>query len=76
MKISKQNAAHYIWGGQCDGWHLVQNEELSVIHERMPAGTSETRHYHSISRQFFSSSAGRRVWNLTGKSSCSNPMKE
>lgn len=75
MKISKQNAAHYVWGGQCDGWHLVQNDTLSIIHERMPAGTFETRHYHSTSRQFFSYSAERRVWNLMEKSSCSNLMK-
>ena len=53
MKISKTTAEHYIWGAQCDGWHLVKRPELSVIHERMPAGTSEARHYHRQSRQFF-----------------------
>lgn len=53
MKISKKNAPHYIWGETCDGWHLVQNEDLSVIHERMPLGSSEVKHYHEKSRQFF-----------------------
>ncbi|MBH8604498.1 cupin domain-containing protein [Thermoactinomyces sp. CICC 10522] len=53
MKISKNTAEHYIWGQQCDGWHLVKREELSVIHERMPAGTEEVRHYHEQARQFF-----------------------
>lgn len=53
MKISKQNAEHYIWGDQCDGWHLVKNKELSIIHERMPVQTSEVRHYHNQARQFF-----------------------
>lgn len=38
MKISKANAEHYLWGGDCDGWHLVKNQNLSVIHERMPSG--------------------------------------
>lgn len=76
MKMSKQNAAHYIWGAQCDGWHLVQNETLSIIHERMPAGTAEIRHYHSVSRQFFSSSAVKRVWNLMERRLCWKPMKE
>lgn len=46
MKINKALAQHYQWGAQCDGWHLVQNRELSVIHERMPAQTAEVNHYH------------------------------
>ncbi len=53
MKISKNVAEHYIWGEVCDGWHLVKQPELSVIHERMPAGSAEVRHYHERSRQFF-----------------------
>jgi quercetin dioxygenase-like cupin family protein len=51
--VSKQNAEHYVWGAACDGWHLVKQPELSVIEERMPPGTSEVRHYHVHSRQFF-----------------------
>lgn len=46
MKISKHNAEHYKWGENCDGWHLVKNQDLSIIHERMPANTSEIKHYH------------------------------
>jgi mannose-6-phosphate isomerase-like protein (cupin superfamily) len=53
MKISKQTADHYIWGERCDGWHLVKDSNLSVIHERMPSNTSEVKHYHEKSRQFF-----------------------
>ncbi|MFC3803868.1 cupin domain-containing protein [Cohnella sp. GCM10012308] len=53
MKISKHTAEHYIWGDHCDGWHLVKDQALSVIHERMPAHTSEVKHYHRQSRQFF-----------------------
>jgi mannose-6-phosphate isomerase-like protein (cupin superfamily) len=51
--ISKDTAEHYTWGQACDGWHLVKAADLSVIHERMPPGTSEVRHYHNKSRQFF-----------------------
>jgi mannose-6-phosphate isomerase-like protein (cupin superfamily) len=51
--ISKQNAEHYIWGQQCDGWRLVDETGQSIIHERMPADTSETRHYHDCAKQFF-----------------------
>ncbi|WP_088042362.1 cupin domain-containing protein [Bacillus sp. EAC] len=53
MKVSKQNAEHYIWGEMCDGWHLVKNNELSVIHEQMPPNTAEVRHYHCKAQQFF-----------------------
>lgn len=75
MKISKQEAAHYIWGAKCDGWHLVQGETLSVIHERMPAGTTETRHVHSKSRQFFLSLVARLAWSLTEKRTYWSRMK-
>ncbi len=47
------NAEHYTWGDRCDGWYLVRTPELNVIEERMPAGTSETRHFHVKARQFF-----------------------
>lgn len=53
MKINKALAPHYQWGAQCDGWHLVQNTDLSVIHERMPAQTAEVNHYHHHAQQFF-----------------------
>jgi mannose-6-phosphate isomerase-like protein (cupin superfamily) len=51
--VSTKSAEHYTWGADCDGWHLVKTGELSVIEERMPAGTSETRHSHVHARQFF-----------------------
>ncbi|HEX4894550.1 MAG TPA: cupin domain-containing protein [Hyphomicrobiaceae bacterium] len=51
--ISKRTAEHYTWGGDCDGWHLVKRDELSVIHERMPAGRAEVRHHHRMARQLF-----------------------
>lgn len=53
MKINTETATHYQWGDNCDGWHLVRQESLSVIQERMPPATSEVRHFHSLSRQFF-----------------------
>jgi len=51
--VSIQNAEHYTWGTQCDGWFLLKEESLHVIQERMPAGSAEERHYHKRSRQFF-----------------------
>jgi len=51
--ISSSTAEHYVWGGDCDGWHLVRQPGLSVIHERMPPGRQEVRHFHTRARQFF-----------------------
>ncbi len=51
--VSIDNAEHYQWGEQCDGWHLVKSKSLSVIQERVPSGCSEVRHLHEKSEQFF-----------------------
>ena len=51
--MSKENARHYTWGQQCDGWHLLDTPGLSVIQERVPAGAGDVRHYHERARQFF-----------------------
>ena len=55
--VATDNAEHYKWGGatgaDCDGWHLVNTDNLSVIEELMPPGTKEERHSHTKARQFF-----------------------
>ena len=51
--VSLINTEHYQWGQQCDGWHLLKRDEVSVIQERVPAGKAEVMHYHNTSRQFF-----------------------
>lgn len=53
MVVSIENAEHYIWGEICDGWHLLQRDEVSVIQECVPAGGAEVMHYHNKARQFF-----------------------
>lgn len=67
VKISKKNAEHYLWGDKCDGWHLVKNEEMSVIYERMPSHTSEVRHYHQYACQFFFVLSGTATFELEGE---------
>jgi mannose-6-phosphate isomerase-like protein (cupin superfamily) len=67
MKMNKINAEHYIWGDKCDGWHLVKNENVSVIHERMPPNTYEVRHYHEKSRQFFFVLSGPATIEVNGE---------
>jgi len=65
--ISKETAEHYVWGKACDGWHLVKNAKLSVIQERMPAGTSEARHYHTQAQQFFFVLSGTATLEIDGR---------
>jgi len=64
--ISKDTAEHYTWGAGCDGWHLVKQPELSVIHERMPPGSSEVRHYHERARQLFFVLSGTATLEVGG----------
>lgn len=64
--ISKDNAEHYNWGDNCDGWHLVKRQDMSIIHERMPSGTKEQRHYHHQARQFFFVLTGTLTMELNG----------
>lgn len=52
-KISTANAEHYLWGRGCYGWHLVKEEQLSVIQESVPPGQAEAAHYHKRANQFF-----------------------
>ena len=64
--ICIENAEHYRWGDGCDGWHLLKREEMSVIQERMPPGTSEKMHYHKLSRQFFFILDGTATMDVNG----------
>jgi len=50
---STLHADHYVWGEGCDGWRLLQGNDLSVIQERVPPGKAEVMHYHEHARQFF-----------------------
>lgn len=54
MNVSDiSSSEHYIWGEVCDGWHLLKQNDLSVIQEKVPPGKGEVNHYHNSSRQFF-----------------------
>lgn len=65
--ISTATAAHYQWGEDCDGWHLVRTDTLSVIEERMPPNTAERRHLHQRARQFFYVLAGELTLEIEGE---------
>lgn len=65
-KVSIANAEHYSWGTRCDGWHLVNQPELSVIRERMPPGAAEVNHLHRKARQFFYVVSGMALLDVEG----------
>lgn len=62
--VSAANAEHYLWGHNCDGWHLLRLPELSIIEENMPAGTAEKHHHHVRARQFFYVLAGELTMEI------------
>ena len=67
-KVSAENPLiHYQWGEGCDGWNLVDEENLSVKKERMPAGTAETLHYHVRAQQFFFIITGTAIFEIEGE---------
>lgn len=66
--IDTGTAEHYVWGQQCDGWHLLRGETLSVIEERMPPGAREQRHFHTRARQFFYVLEGQLTMEVEGDS--------
>ena len=65
--VSRENAEHYRWGSDCDGWHLVKDENLSVIEEFMPCGACEVRHYHQRAQQFFYILSGEVMMEVEGR---------
>lgn len=64
---SIKNAEHYTWGDNCDGWHLLKTEELSVIQEKMSSGTAEQLHIHAHSQQLFYILSGVATFEINGQ---------
>ena len=65
--VSRNNAEHYRWGNNCDGWRLVKDENLSVIEEFVPSGACEVRHYHKKAQQFFYILSGEVTMEVEGR---------
>jgi mannose-6-phosphate isomerase-like protein (cupin superfamily) len=65
-EVSTKNGKHYVWGENCDGWHLAATDSLSVIQERMPKGASEFRHLHNKAEQFFYILSGIATLEVAG----------
>jgi mannose-6-phosphate isomerase-like protein (cupin superfamily) len=67
LLVSRENAEHYRWGVDCDGWHLVRDKNLGVIEELMPPGSAEIRHYHAHAQQFFYILDGEVLMEVDGE---------
>lgn len=52
-KRSTQNAPHFFWGNQCEGWWLKKEGSFTVIEETMLPETAEVKHIHKLTEQFF-----------------------
>ena len=66
--ISRQTAEHFTWRAVCDGGYLLkQPDRLTVLHERMPPGSSEVRHLHRQAYQCFFILAGTATLEINGQ---------
>jgi mannose-6-phosphate isomerase-like protein (cupin superfamily) len=66
-KTNTQIAEHFNWGADCDGWFLVNNANISILQEKMPPGTTEKKHYHKKSWQFFYILSGTALMEIDNK---------
>ena len=66
--VTRELSEHYSWGKECAGWHLVKSDNLSIIQERMPPGSSESIHYHQHAEQFFYILSGTALMKLEKES--------
>ena len=67
MIIDKTNSEHFFWGDNCQGWRLVNENDLSVICEEMPPHTSEKIHYHKNAQQLFYTKSGIADFEVEGE---------
>lgn len=64
--VSTKNAEYFSWGKNCDGWHLSKHPSASILQERMLPRTSEIRHYHNKTWQFFYILSGVATLEIDG----------
>ncbi len=67
LKRTLDNTEHYKWGNNCQGWHLLKSDGLSVIQEMMPPGTSEKPHTHQYAQQLFYVLLGTATFEVEGQ---------
>lgn len=72
---SVDNAEHYIWGDNCEGWYLLKSKKLSVIQEKIPPGKSEQLHLHVNSQQVFYILSGIATFEIQGHNALVHAME-
>ncbi|MEO6231445.1 MAG: cupin domain-containing protein [Ferruginibacter sp.] len=66
-KITIDTVENYKWGDNCDGWHFLKTDELSVIREKMNPGTAEQMHLHQSAQQLFYILSGEASFEIAGE---------
>ena len=64
---SRNNRGCYSWNSGCFGWPYFIESKISIIREAMKPNTAESRHYHTVSQQFFYIISGKAIFELEGK---------
>ena len=64
MIQDKNNSEHYFWGVNCQGWRLLDTNDLSIIEEEMAPFTSEKYHSHKYAQQLFYILSGAAEFEL------------
>lgn len=67
IRKKEPSGEHYTWGNNCDGWHLLKSDSLSLIEERMPPQSREILHYHLHAQQVFYMLSGKAVFEINGE---------
>jgi mannose-6-phosphate isomerase-like protein (cupin superfamily) len=60
----REPLVQYKWGANCDGYTLVDEEQLQVKLEQMPPGTLEEWHFHHRAQQFFYVLEGEALFEI------------
>lgn len=63
-KIICDSNNQFLWGKGNVGWHLIDNQSLSVIREVMLPNTEEVKHYHQHSQQLFYIIKGKATFEV------------
>lgn len=75
MKRTKETSERFTIGDIYEGWHLLNNPYLSVIHEKMSPHSEEEPHHHMKTQQFFFVLKGSVICEVDGVKHQLNEME-
>lgn len=65
--VSKHSVPSFKWAAVCDGWTLLDTDQLHVVEQRMPPGTTDLLHAHEHVRQLYFILAGKVTVEAAGE---------